>query len=101
MPMTEEQSREWHLDRKFSIGLVATIIAQTVGIVWWASALSTTVAELRTIDQKHDASISALSTAKETTSSRVTGLEVSVTAIISNLNRIEGKLDRLIEEKRQ
>lgn len=99
--MTEEQNREWHLDRKFSIGLVLTIVGQTVGIIIWAATLSATVNEMRSIDQRHDAAISVLSGAKENTTNRITGLEASVTAIISNLNRIENKLDRLIEERRE
>lgn len=98
--MTEEQSREWHLDRKFSIGLVLTILAQTVGIAWWASALSTTVAELRIVDQKHEASISALTSGREANASRITTLEATVSGIGTHLDRIENKLDRLIEEKR-
>ena len=98
--MTEEQSREWHLDRKFSIGLVAALLAQTVGIVWWAATLNSTVAELHIADQRHEVSLSALTAGRESNASRITTLEATVNSIGVHLDRIETKLDRLIEEKR-
>ena len=31
---------EWHLDKKVPIGLIAIIVIQTTGIVWWASTIN-------------------------------------------------------------
>jgi hypothetical protein len=30
----------WHLDKRVPIALILTLLAQTVGIVWWAASLS-------------------------------------------------------------
>lgn len=38
--MTDRTPAEpWHLDKKVPIALLGAIIAQTVGIVWWASGI--------------------------------------------------------------
>jgi len=44
--MEEEQSRHWTLDRKVPLALILAIVAQTVGIVWWAASLSERVSTL-------------------------------------------------------
>jgi len=99
--MTGEQSREWHLDRKFSIGLLLAIIGQTGGAIWWAATVSSTVAELRATDQKHEVTLQSLTTGRESNANRITTLEATVTGIGTHLDRIENKLDRLIEAKRE
>jgi hypothetical protein len=38
-----EYERQWHLDKKVPIALIATLAAQTIAIVWWAANLSTRV----------------------------------------------------------
>jgi hypothetical protein len=36
----QEYDRQWHLDRKVPIALMATLSLQTVAVVWWAASLS-------------------------------------------------------------
>jgi hypothetical protein len=96
-----EELKQWHLDRKFSVGLALTVLAQTVGIIWWAATLSSTVSELRVVDARHDALMGALSAGREANASRITALETKGTSIEAKLVRIEDKLDRLLEERRQ
>lgn len=97
--MDVEDTREWHLDRKFALGLIFSIIIQTFGIVWWAAVISKTVSDLALNDARHDGVISALSAGREANASRITALEAKGASIEAKLNRIEDKLDRLIESK--
>ena len=41
-----ENGGDWHLDKKVPLGLLVTIILQTVGAVWWAASLSQRANEL-------------------------------------------------------
>ena len=41
-----QYEREWHLDKKVPIALIATLAAQTVVVVWWAASLSARVQSL-------------------------------------------------------
>ncbi len=46
MPPGRPPAEPWHLDRKVPIALIATILAQTVAIVWWASGIHHRVASV-------------------------------------------------------
>lgn len=48
-----DNDTDWHLDKRVPISLIATIMAQTIAGIWWASALNERVAQ-------HDRQISAL-----------------------------------------
>jgi hypothetical protein len=41
-----QYEREWHLDKKVPIALIATLAVQTVVVVWWAASLSARVESL-------------------------------------------------------
>ncbi len=44
--MPEKPAAEpWHLDRHIPIALILAIIGQTAGAVWWASTISSAVAD--------------------------------------------------------
>lgn len=63
----------WHLDKRFPVALLFAIAVQSGTAIWWAA----------------------------TTNARITGVETAVQyAITARLNRIEDKLDRLIENNR-
>ncbi len=62
----------WHLDKRVPIALIITLLIQAGGAVWWAA----------------------------TTSGRISAIEQLVSSSITGrLNRIEDKLDRLIEKR--
>lgn len=42
-----EKENKWHLGKEFPITLVATLILQTFGAIWWASSLSAKVDTLQ------------------------------------------------------
>lgn len=82
--MTED--REWHLDRKVPIALIATIFiafsSQTIAGVWWASAISERVTVLER---------SAVLYAPQ--GDRLTRMEVK----IEGVEKVMLRLERLIE----
>lgn len=45
MPETPPAAEPWHLDRHIPIALILAIIGQTAGAVWWASTISSAVAD--------------------------------------------------------
>ena len=51
MPADDDQSindKQWHLDRRVPLALIAMIAAQTCAALWWASGLDTRVKQLET-----------------------------------------------------
>lgn len=51
MTKPEAIDREWHLDKKVPIALIATLLLQTGGLVWWARGLDARVAALEKGDE--------------------------------------------------
>lgn len=89
----EKKSEPWHLDRKVSITLILAIVAQTCGAVWWAATLDSRVKAFEDkvtrveakIDAQHDDPV------------RLARLEGGRDEQNRRLDRIEAKLDRLLE----
>lgn len=52
--------REWHLDKKVPIALIATLLLQTGGLVWWARGLDARVAALEKGDENRMGQVSQL-----------------------------------------
>ena len=85
---------EWHLDKKVPIGLLVTIVIQTITLVYvgttWKSAIDNRIANLEAADvmlQRVDESRSAHAT-------RLTILEQKFDFISQTLTRIENKIDK-------
>ncbi len=51
MTKPDAVDREWHLDKKVPIALIATLLLQTGGLVWWARGLDARVAALEKGDE--------------------------------------------------
>lgn len=43
--MNDKEIKEWHLDRKVTLGLIAALLLNACGSVWWAAKLDTTVGQ--------------------------------------------------------
>ncbi len=43
-----ENDKAWHLDRRVPLALIFAILVQTAGAFWWASSISSRVANLET-----------------------------------------------------
>jgi uncharacterized coiled-coil protein SlyX len=88
--MTRDQTG-WHLDRKVPIGIIAAMLMQCAGALWFVSKL--------------DARILALEGAQSTQHERDERQDRSSSEALAQLHRqlerIDEKLDRLIEKGRR
>ena len=95
--MSDRQDKpQWHLDRRVPVALIAAIMMQTIGIVWWAATLS---ARVDVLEERIRAA--------RTNETRIVRLEANQTAVYQRLDRIEVltrrievKLDRLLTGQR-
>jgi len=85
----------WHLDKRVPVALILTIIIQTVGAVWWAASLSSRVDILEARWHQFEAVTDRLRVQENKQARADTRLE----ALYTRLDRIERKLDRLLEIK--
>jgi hypothetical protein len=87
--MTEaEQRREWHTDRKVTIGLIVALLMHAASTVWWAASINNRVAQL-------EQDVLQSSAMPE----RMARLEALSTSQAEYLKRIDAKLDRLFERR--
>ena len=86
--MADRTSAEaWHLDKKVPIVLIGAIVAQTVGIVWWASGIHHRVGTIEATQLVHAA--------------RMTAMETTERAEFAALRtEIQARYDRTIENQR-
>lgn len=88
---TPPQSEHWHLSKEVGLSVIIAIVVQTVGLVWWARGVIASVEQrlvllevARTEQSEHDMVQDQRAAA-------------TAAAISARLDRIEDKLDRLIE----
>ena len=79
---------EWHLDKRVPIALIATIVMQTMAAVWWAATMQSRIEALE-----------KMLAASATTESRLVRLEQVTLTQSRTMDRIESKLDRVIERE--
>lgn len=73
--MDDKQIKEWHLDRKVTLGLIAALLLNACGSVWWAAKLDTTVSQ-------HEQKISTMASA-------LNQLSIQQSSVNENLARIQ------------
>lgn len=77
----------WHLDKKVPIALIGAIVAQTVGIVWWASGIHHRVGTIEATQIVHAA--------------RMMAIETTERAELAALRtEMQGRYDRTVEGQR-
>ncbi len=87
--MTEaNREKEWHLDRKVTLSLIAALLINAGATVWFAAQLDQRVTE---IEEKQSRFL--------VVPQRLTRVETQVDGVREDLSRIEGKLDRIIESR--
>lgn len=71
--------RSWHLDKKFALGLIISLLTQAVGLVVWATRLDSRVAFTeRAVDAVED---------------RTNRLDAAVQGLNERLARMEANMD--------
>jgi hypothetical protein len=96
----------WHLDKRVPVAIIFALLIQTAGAVWWASAMSSSVAALREADSRLEAAdvqIRIDATSREARLRLVeqgaTRMETKLEAIVEGINRLSVQIDRLIESQ--
>lgn len=79
----------WHLDKKVPISLILALCVQFGGGVWYAGRIDARIAQLEA-DRAQQ---------KERDQRQDSAAELSAQALQSRLDRIDSKLDRLIERR--
>jgi len=95
--MKDPASEGWHLDKRVPVALIITIMMQTIAAVWWAASLSARVDALERDWARFSDVVSRLRTQED----RAARVDVRLEALYGRLDRIETKLDALLERKRQ
>lgn len=86
----EGMASQWHLDKRVPIALIATIIMQSMAAVWWAASM-----------QERLTAIERNLAAQSTIEGRLVRQEQLTEMQTRALERIERKLDRVIERERE
>ena len=107
--------RGWHLDKTVNLPLIFTVLAglsgEAAATIWWGSSINTRVASIEEHNLQQDAIVAKiqsdasndrdrlrdLATAADVRSAR---LEERSTAMDNTLNRLETKMDKLIDNGR-
>ncbi|KZL04528.1 hypothetical protein PsAD2_04611 [Pseudovibrio axinellae] len=82
----EQTVNGWQLDRRVPAALIITVMLQFVGFVWWAASVNERVTAL-----ERDLADSSVMV------ERVTRVETRVDSIYWQLEKIDGKIDRIAE----
>ncbi len=80
---------QWHLDKKVPIGIIVAMLMQFAGGLWFVSKLDSRIYNL-----EKDALLQRETDQRQDDSARATRAEV-----LRQLERIDEKLDRLIEKR--
>lgn len=79
----------WHFDRRIPIALIVTIVAQTVGIVWWASWANSQIVSGQQTDAVLSDRVKAIEGANNDVNVKMARFEVL----------LEGATDQLKEQR--
>jgi len=80
------EREHWSFDKRIPVAIVVTIVIQTLGVVWAASALWSQV-------QAQEQRLNAIEAQK--VESRLSRLEEAMLGVKAQLDRMEGKIDRI------
>ncbi len=86
--------RQWHIGKEIPIALLIAVAVQTGGWIWWAASIS---ARLDNLKETATAAVilqAAVDRRQDEEAQR------SEARILANLDRVNQKLDRLIETKK-
>ena len=87
-----QNNNSWHVDKAVPIGVIAALLIQGAGIVWWAQGVSKDAVD-------HEKRLTIIESQR--ISERMAALESQMLDARSSLGRIESKLDRVIEGGRR
>ena len=93
MPSPKKNEEGWHVDKRVSVSHLLATATLAVGLVQWGTAIDQRVAALENrLEQEHAQQLQVDDAQDESR-------ESAVRQVASRLDRIEDKLDRLIERE--
>lgn len=84
--MTAQEGKNWVKDNLAVVALIVGILAQTAGLGWWMSSIDSRVSSLEKSNQ-----------AQAAFPERIKALETTGGDVSRRLDRIESKIDRILE----
>jgi len=84
-PQTSPQPTQWHLDKKVPVALIVALAIHAFSSIWWAATINTRVTNIENMADKQPA-----------VAERVTRVEVEVKNNTKLLEKVDGKLDRVL-----
>lgn len=85
------RSDPWHLDKRVPIALILALCIQTVGAVWWAATITSTVGELTV-------KIDAISSGDRRQWDEINAEKVRMNALSNRISRMEGILEHIARQ---
>jgi uncharacterized coiled-coil protein SlyX len=80
----------WHLDKRVPIGLILTIIIQTVYMTWWASKIDSRVSVLESNSSSQELDVTSLS-------SQLTALNISLARLEVRQESLQSDVREVLE----
>jgi len=91
----EKTKEHWRLSKNVPIALIIAIGVQTVAIVWWAATIRSDVdrntVAIEALDERPRAALRSVQ--------RITKLETQYAFILSHLESIDAKLDKIANKR--
>ena len=95
-----EPKEHWHLDKRVPISLIATMLAQTVAIVWWASSIDNRVTQLENVTLDQRSKDAASSSQLQQLNNNMTRLDTSFSYMIDSQQEMKDDIRTLLDESR-
>lgn len=89
--MTEpvnEGNNEWHFDKRIPLALISVIVIQTGGAFWWASGVTSSIANAKENRDRLEMRLTRVEVARDDISARLVRLEEKLSGTNSTLEEI-------------
>ena len=91
--MDDDNRRKWHVGKEIPIATIAVLIAQTVGVIWWAASTSAKVDFMKEAAVAAHIVQNAIDRRQDDDATRSEG------RIVTQLDKLNEKVDRLLEDR--
>lgn len=92
--MSDPQQQAWHLDKRVPIALIFALLAQTGGIVWWASGLSSRVDVNSRDIARQSGEVAILRNAAQAQAIQLGRIEEQIAGMRGDINRMIAAFER-------
>lgn len=86
------QTKEWHLEKKVTLGLIVALLVNIFSSVWWAASINSQVATQQKALDYQGLQINSIVSAQAGVGERLAKMEGAITYQTKSLDRIEESL---------